>query len=103
MGFADCRVVMRRLAYIVYCFLFFFVFVCVSIMPSRKSTNFGRRYVVDGFSERDEIWQIDRGVLLFVIILIGKLWHRGSPWGAKTLKGVNNFVTLFSYIFSERD
>jgi len=54
-------------------------------------------YLVEGFSERDEIWQLDRGALLYVITQIGELWQWG-PWGAKILKGVKNFVTLFSYI-----
>ena len=37
--------------------------VCFSVTPSTKSTNFGSRYLVDGFSERDEIWHFDRGGL----------------------------------------
>jgi len=41
-----------------------------------------------GFSERDEIWQLDGGDLLYVITEIGELWCRGSPWGANILKGV---------------
>jgi len=38
------------------------------------------------------------GALLYVITQIGELWHGGSPWGAKILKGVQFLVTLFSYI-----
>ena len=37
--------------------------VYVSLTPSTKSTNFGSRYLVDGLSERDIIWQLDRGGL----------------------------------------
>ena len=38
----------------------FTVCVCfLSVTPSTKSTKFGSRYVVDEFSERDEIWQLD--------------------------------------------
>ena len=61
----------------------FTVFVCPSVTPSMKSTNLGSRYLVDGFSERDEIWQLDRGALLHVITQIGELWHRGSPGASK--------------------
>jgi len=32
-------------------------------MPSTKSTNFGSIYLLEGFSEHDEIWQLDRGRL----------------------------------------
>jgi len=42
--------------YIVYCFVW--------VTPSTKSANFGgSRYLVEGFSARDEIWQLDRGGL----------------------------------------
>jgi len=35
--------------------------VCLSVTPSMKSTKFGRSYFVEGFSEGEEIWQLDRG------------------------------------------
>jgi len=28
------------------------------------------------------------------------LWPRGSPWGAKIVKGVKNFVTVFYKVVS---
>jgi len=39
--------------HVVYCFL--------SVTPSTKSMKFGSRYVIEGLSERDEIWKIVRG------------------------------------------
>ena len=33
------------------------------VTPSTKSTDFGRRYHVEAFTERNEIWQLDRGGL----------------------------------------
>jgi len=36
--------------------------------------------------------------LLYISAEIGELWLRGSPCGAKLVKGVKKFVTLFSYI-----
>jgi len=35
--------------------------VFLSVTPSAKSTEFGSRYLVDGLSKQDKIWQIDRG------------------------------------------
>jgi len=47
--------------------ILFTVFVCVlSAMPSTKSMNFGSRYLIDGLSEGDEIWHIDRTTALAV-------------------------------------
>ena len=43
--------------------LFVFVCECLLVMPSTKSTNYGSRYLAEGSSERDEIWQLDRGGL----------------------------------------
>jgi len=60
----------------------------MKVTPSTKSTNFGSKYLLDGFSERDDIWQLDRGGLLYVISQIGELWCMGCPWGAKILNGV---------------
>jgi len=54
----------------------------LSVTPSTKSTKFGSRYLVQGFSEGDEIWQIDRGGLAvpeYIRAKIGELWPRGSP------------------------
>ena len=31
----------------------------LSVTPSTKSTKFGSRYLVDGLSEREEIWRND--------------------------------------------
>jgi len=42
------------------------------------------------------------GALLSIRAKIGEPWcthTRRFPWGVKILKGVNKFVTLFSYIF----
>ena len=47
-----------------------------------------------------KILQVARGGLVYPTTLIGDLWHRGSSWGAKILKGVKNFVTLFSKVVS---
>jgi len=60
---------------------------CLWVTQSTKSTNFGSRYLVRGFSELDEIWQLDTGALLYVITHIGELWH-GGHLGATILKGV---------------
>ena len=38
-----------------------------------------QRRLVEGFSELDEIWKLNRGVLLYSIAQIGELWHRRSP------------------------
>jgi len=57
-----------------------------------KSLNFGSSYLVDGFSEGEEIWQLDRGGLLHITTQIGELWNRGPPSGVKILKGVKNFL-----------
>jgi len=63
--------------YIVYSFL--------SVTPSTKSTKFGSRYLVEGFSEWDEIWQVDRR---------GLDVHQDQD-GAKVLKGVKKFCKAF--------
>jgi len=57
--------------------------------------NFGSRYLLEGFSELDEICQLDRGG--FAIRHHPDWWTlvQGSPWRAKILKGVKKFVTLF--------
>jgi len=34
-----------------------------SFLPSATSAKFGSRYIVVGLSERDKIWQFDRGGL----------------------------------------
>ena len=51
-------------------------------MLSMKSMNFVSRYLV---------------ALLYITTQPGELWLR-VPWGAKKVKGVKKFVTLFSYI-----
>jgi len=58
--FVSCCMVMRRL-YHSECIMWFLFF--LSVTPSTKSTNFGSRYLVEGLSEGDEIWQLDRGCL----------------------------------------
>ena len=73
---------------------------CIRVTPSTKSTNSGSRYLLDGFSERDEIWQIEED-LLYVVTLIGELWYRESPLGAKILKSVKNCNTFLVHLFSE--
>jgi len=66
-------------------------------MPSTKLINFGSRYLVEGFSEGDEIWHLNRGALLYITTQIGELWPRRFPWGTKILKDIK-IVRLFSYI-----
>ena len=69
--------------------VYFAVFTVATICGEYKliiTAGIGSRYLVQEFSERDEIWQIDRGALLYVITQIGKLWHGESPSGAKILK-----------------
>ena len=53
--------------------LFFF-----SVTPSTKSTKCSRRCLVAGFTQRDEIRQIDRGVLLYITTQIGERLPRGN-------------------------
>jgi len=79
---------------IVYCF---FLCMCVSVMPSTKLINFGSRYLVEGFSEGDEIWPHNRGALLYITTQIGELWPRRFP-GAPKYWNVYKIVILFSYI-----
>jgi len=69
-------------------------------MLSTTSTKFGSKYLTDGSSEGDEIWQIDRGDLAAHQYrdFIGLLCPRETPWGAKILKGVKKFATFVSYI-----
>jgi len=79
----------HREDYTVYCFL------CV--YRSRRPRN-QRTLAADistGVVGGDEIRQLDRGALLYVITQTGELWPRRSPWGAKKVKGVNNFLTLW--------
>jgi len=42
-------------------------FVGPSITPATKSTNVGSRYLGEGSSEKDEIFQIARGGLVYTI------------------------------------
>jgi len=51
-------------------------------------------YLVDGLSEPDKIWHIDRGALLYIRAKIGELWPKGSLLGAKILK-VKIFCNAF--------
>ena len=75
-----------------------------SVTLSTKFTTFGSRYFVDGLSERDEIWQIDRGGLtVYVRIRIGELWLTESLWGTKILKAVKNCNTFLIHRLAERD
>ena len=79
--------------HVVYCMFF-----CGSVRhAATKSTNFGSRYIGEGSSEEDKIFQVARGGLVYTATQTGDPWSRGSPWGTKILKGVKkNFVTLFS-------
>jgi len=56
-----------------------------------------RQQVSKTESKGNEIWHIGITTLLCISAEVGELWPRGSPWSAKILKGVNKFVTLFSY------
>ena len=71
-------------------------FLCVVlwVTPATESTKFGSRYLGERSSERDEILQVARGGLLYPTTQTGDLWPRGSPLGAKILKGVKKFVIL---------
>jgi len=53
------------------------LFTVLSATPT-KSTKFGSRYLVDGSSERDEIWQIDREALLYIMANIGTMSGIGA-------------------------
>jgi len=67
-------------------------------MLPTKSTMFGSRYLVDRLSEGDEVWHIVSPVL--AVHRCRDCWSlaQGVPWVSKVLKGVEIFVTLFSYI-----
>jgi len=57
-------------------------FLCASHTVDTTLTNFGNRYLVEGFSEWDEIWQLDKGALLYNITQIAELWQV-VPWVPK--------------------
>jgi len=82
--------------------LFVFLCMCVSVMPSTKLINFGSRYLVEGFSEGDEIWPHNRGALLYITTQIGELWPRRFPWGTKILKCIKNCNTFLVHCLTER-
>jgi len=68
---------------------------CMWFTPATKS-KFGSRYLRQGSSECDEILHVARGRV--DVPHHPDLWPlaQGSPSGAKILKGVKNFVMLFS-------
>ena len=68
----------------------------LSVTPSTKSTKFGSRYLRQSQKGTKSGTLVSR-TLLCISAEVGELWPRGSPWSAKILKGVNKFVTLFSY------
>ena len=70
-------------------------------MPSTKSTNFGNRRLVEGFSELDEIWKLNRGGL--AIYHHPDWWTLAQkvPWGAKILNDVKK-LQCFSRTPSDR-
>jgi len=74
-----------------------FVSVCLSVTPSAKSTNFGSRYRIEGFSEWDKICQLDRGRL--AVHHHPDWWTLAQevPVGHQNSEGVKIIVTLFSY------
>jgi len=55
--------------------LYRLLFVFVLITPSTKLRKFGRKYLAEGFSERDEIWRVDRG---------GIAVYQGQDWWTLT-------------------
>jgi len=61
----------------------FTVFVFLSVTSSTKSTNFGSRYLVEGFSEGTKFGSLIEGALLYLTTQISKLWRRGSVWALK--------------------
>jgi len=60
----------------VYCWFF-----CVCHAVNEIDELWQQLSIVQEFSERDEIWQLDRGGL-YITIQIGELWPN-SPLGAK--------------------
>jgi len=68
------------------------VFLCVSVTSSTKLTKFGSRYLILWFSKREKIWRFVKGALDVHSGKIWELWLRGSPWGAKILKGVKSIL-----------
>jgi len=75
------------------------LFLFLSVTPSPKSTKFGSRYIVEGLTVyciQDEIWQIDRGGLLYIRANFGA----GVPLGDKILKSVKH---CNAYEINERD
>ena len=51
----------------------------LSVTPSTKSTKFGSRYLVDGLSEREEIWRIDTQRALLCAKNFGPRGPPGAP------------------------
>jgi len=66
------------------------ILVFLWVMTATKSTKLGSRYLGGGSLEWDEILQVARGGLVYPTAQTGDLCPRGSPWGAKVLKGVKN-------------
>jgi len=63
-----------------------------------KSTKFGSRYLVEWLSERDEIWQLDRGPYCTSPPCRLVNFGPGISLGAKIVKDVKKIVvTLFLY------
>jgi len=65
------------------------------VMTATKSTKLGSRYLGEGSLEWDEILQVARGELVYPTTQTGDLCARGSPLGAKVLKGVKKICNDF--------
>jgi len=74
--------------------------VCVSVCHAVKEIDeLWQHYLVQGFSERDEIWQLGRGALLYVITQIGELWHKGGPLGLGR-QNTEGYKNCYAFVIS---
>jgi len=55
------------------------------VTPATKSTKFGSRYLGEGLSEEDEIFQVATRGLMYTTTQTRDPWSRVSPWGTKIL------------------
>ena len=70
-----------------------FLFVCGSLTPTTKSTNFASRYLVEGSSEEDEIFPVARCTPRPRLVTLGP---GGPPGELKYWRVYKNFVTFIS-------
>jgi len=67
------------------------------VTPFMKSTKFGSRYLAEGLTKRDEIWQIDRGSLATHNHPDWWTLIQGVPMRRQNSEGCTKIVTLLSY------